>query len=666
MESDFVEKMEQRRALREERRRQEQARAVTEAKNAAAGSKAEQDRAARLALAKRSVRREAVVAPRFDPALAKIPFLPPGEDGEVNQAEAWWNSTLKGAVDPTALDKTMWKEGDGTPREETKQLISKYKGKPVPAGYRGFWDDIPDPDRLDRDVDRTTEKFLKGMKVHKYDTEEEKRKKQKAYDAMSVAEQRKFDRAASAASKKSEQDDADQEAAHDAEEEARLDRLEQASYEEVMEEFRQYEKLKLGRTNECEGTSRARPSPSQDPSAAFKWVERLRAMPRTLKHSEAENRAKAAMRFADMTEFLTADEAAEVLELGVIDPLMDVWAESNDDTNRNNVWGWLQATKEGPPSKQERHTHIISISFCRAMRNTTCAILENFNLQPVEGRQQPGTIAYNWLKHPATFLEILMTQPGVFDLLCRHLWHPSDECKQHAAHAIKNLVHHDVAFKQMVLDAKAIADTAEKPVLETLRLLLESTNFDVQGAAAELLCSLVHNDAARAQVLRHRGFRGVSVLPTVGRLMKDGSEHSQSLAARMIWDLCVKCRRDWNAQAQAANVKKKSLTATKRSKGRKTTIEEASEMLGDGSMVDYVKQDICRGADTQTISTSSALFQLAFCRLSCFFCPRPSLSARTRFSSNTQTHDTRETEPGLIAGLTHLLLHGAPAARVTR
>ena len=301
------------------------------------------------------------------------------------------------------------------------------------------------------------------------------------------------------------------------------------------------------------------------------------------------------MRFADMTEFLKPEEAAEVLELGVIDPLMDVWAESNDDTRRDNVWGWLQATKEGPPAKQERHTHIISISFCRALRNIACAILGNFNLQPVAGREQPGTIAYTWLQRPATFLELVMTQPGVFDLLCRHLSHASDECKQHAAYAIKNLVHYDVAFKQMVLDARAIAGNEEKPVLETIRLLLESSNFDVQGAAAELLCALVYNDAARSQVLRHRGARGVSVLPTVGRLMKDGSEHSQSLAAGVIWDLCVKCRRDWNAQSQLANTRQKSLAATKRSKGRKTTIEEASEMLGDGSMVDYVKQDICRG-----------------------------------------------------------------------
>ena len=47
----------------------------------------------------------------------------------------------------------------------------------------------------------------------------------------------------------------------------------------------------------------------------------------------------------------------------------------------------------------------------------------HFNLQPVKGRQDPGTIEYPWLTEPGTFLKILMTQPGVFDLLCRHLAH---------------------------------------------------------------------------------------------------------------------------------------------------------------------------------------------------------------------------------------------------
>jgi len=51
-----------------------------------------------------------------------------------------------------------------------------------------------------------------------------------------------------------------------------------------------------------------RPSASQDPALSFKWIERFKATPRTLKHSVPEIRAKCAMRFADMTESLTEDE----------------------------------------------------------------------------------------------------------------------------------------------------------------------------------------------------------------------------------------------------------------------------------------------------------------------------------------------------------------------
>jgi hypothetical protein len=45
---------------------------------------------------------------------------------------------------------------------------------------------------------------------------------------------------------------------------------------------------------------------------------------------------------------------------------------------------------------------------------------------------------------------------------------------------------------------------------------------------------------------------------------------------------------------QAANSDSKSLAAIKRATGRKMTVQEASEKLGNGSMVDFVKQDICR------------------------------------------------------------------------
>lgn len=132
-----------------------------------------------------------------------------GEDAEVNGADAWWNSTMPRPHDPSTQDKTLYKEGDNTPRDEHIKLIQKYAGKPVPAGFRGIWDEIPSPERLNADIPHKVEKFVRASKVHKYDTEEEKRKKQKAYDNLSLAEQRAFDRAQSAASKKSEQDEAD-------------------------------------------------------------------------------------------------------------------------------------------------------------------------------------------------------------------------------------------------------------------------------------------------------------------------------------------------------------------------------------------------------------------------------------------------------------------------
>jgi len=46
-------------------------------------------------------------------------------------------------------------------------------------------------------------------------------------------------------------------------------------------------------------------------------------------------------------------------------------------------------------------------------------------------------------------------------------------------------------------------------VLEVVRLMLQSDNINVQGAAGELLCSLFYNDSARTQVLTHRTYRAL-------------------------------------------------------------------------------------------------------------------------------------------------------------
>ena len=592
-----------------------------------------QARLVRLERAKRSVSKDVVVVPRFDKAWSSVPLHGGGTsgEGEASAADLWWESTMPKPFDPSTKDTILWKEGDTTPREEARNLVHKYHGKAVPAGYRGLWDDIPEQDRLQQDLDRNQEKFVKSMKVHKYETEAEKKERIRKWEAMSLIEQRKFERAQSSMSQQSAQEEQDREAALDAEEQARLDQLEMQSYEEMMSEYREYEQLKKGRTSYCEGEwicpgnalcatareaglpkcsdlcaaatyvahERARPSPSQDPAAYFKWGERLKKTPTDLRHPDAKFRAKTVMRFADMTEFLKGDEAAMILELGVVEPLLEVWEDSYNETSRDTVWGYLHSSKQGSPEMMERHIHIIGISFCRAMRNLTCALLTDFNLQPVAGKQQPGTIAYTWMDRPATFLEILVRQPGVFDMLCRHLSHDNDECKEHAAYALKNLTHQNDAFKQLIIDAKTInyAQNKETPVLEIMRLNLEHKSFHVQESTGELLSCLFFSDQARAQVLKHRGVKGVSMLPTVCRLMTHGSDHSQAIAARIVWDMCVKCRRDWKAQ-QRSGQKPKSLAAVKRSVGGKTTIEEANNLLGDGSMADFVKQDLCREPGT--------------------------------------------------------------------
>ena len=46
----------------------------------------------------------------------------------------------------------------------------------------------------------------------------------------------------------------------------------------------------------------------------------------------------------------TARPDVQLLELGVIDPLMDVVADAEKDNDRTSVWQYLQATKVEPSS----------------------------------------------------------------------------------------------------------------------------------------------------------------------------------------------------------------------------------------------------------------------------------------------------------------------------
>jgi hypothetical protein len=126
------------------------------------------------------------------------------------------------------------------------------------------------------------------------------------------------------------------------------------------------------------------------------------------------------------------------------------------------------------------------------------------------------------------------------------------------------------------------------------------------------------------------------------------------------------------SRALVTGLKPKTIAQTKRSKGRKTTIEEASEMLGDGRMVFHVHMFIFEPMHVESyrdVKTYLRNFRTgtALQQKTDSVCARPCAHSCV-IQHNTQVDFVKQDicrEPGLIKGLTHLLNNGAPAARVT-
>mmetsp|Transcript_54391 Transcript_54391/g.129595 ORF Transcript_54391/g.129595 Transcript_54391/m.129595 type:complete len:646 (-) Transcript_54391:1028-2965(-) len=524
-----AEEMEKRRRAIEQKKRQEMLDTKAEAKRRSMMLE-DADATRRKNGAGRAVTRTAVVIGRFETALDG----PIRNETEPSGADTWWNSTLNKKAND---DGALWTETDGEPTAELKETVKQYQGKSVPRGYRGFKDHPPEDEHL----------------------------------------------------------------------------ANQRDYEDVMVEYKRAERMLLGRTTEAKGTKNARP-PWDQPANSFRWVEDMKVLPTKMgkvvhdpdaddapdppdPHKKnwvsAEVRAKAAIRLGDISEEMDENETAELLELGVMDPLMDVVIDAEKDDDRTSVWQYLQATKIGNDEAVLRHSRIIHISAARALRNITCVLQDMHSLQPKEGRQVPGTISYDWIPgNSATFLDILIYQPGVYDMMLSLLEHPSLECREHALHIMLHMMHHQDRHKRLILATEGVMDSVR------LTMLQSENGSKLQDAAAIVLRRTIHSPASRDTILRHRGPKGESFLPAIANVLNNGSADARGVAADTLWNLTVQqpdVGRLEHPTLEAA--KKRDKVARKPGLGRpQETIEDVQRLLGDGITVDYVKQDLCSEA----------------------------------------------------------------------
>lgn len=160
----------------------------------------------------------------------------------------------------------------------------------------------------------------------------------------------------------------------------------------------------------------------------------------------------------------------------------------------------------------------------------------------------------------------MLYYPGLMKAVVDSLSHEHHSVQYHAAHVLTNFATFSDEFKREFLD--------DELLMETLRALLLSRSADVQVAAAALLWTLFCDDDSKLKVLSHRSPEGDTFLPTIADLLLHGERESKEMMGRIVWRL--------SAQSQSRGEKMQV-----------DSVESARKSLGDGTITNLIKQDLC-------------------------------------------------------------------------
>mmetsp|Transcript_20103 Transcript_20103/g.66881 ORF Transcript_20103/g.66881 Transcript_20103/m.66881 type:complete len:119 (+) Transcript_20103:1063-1419(+) len=75
----------------------------------------------------------------------------------------------------------------------------------------------------------------------------------------------------------------------------------------------------------------------------------------------------------------------QLIEMGMLEGMMQLFEDATSQSNEE-IKQYLQSTRQGNSQEMSRHLNLIPISVMRILRNATCLLLHNFNLQPRDGQ----------------------------------------------------------------------------------------------------------------------------------------------------------------------------------------------------------------------------------------------------------------------------------------
>mmetsp|Transcript_26668 Transcript_26668/g.52023 ORF Transcript_26668/g.52023 Transcript_26668/m.52023 type:complete len:628 (+) Transcript_26668:235-2118(+) len=377
------------------------------------------------------------------------------------------------------------------------------------------------------------------------------------------------------------------------------------SYFEVMTDFHEHERLQRGRTSNIRGTEFARPDGTNDPMGSMRWLDRMTHVPLGMQSQSAAEKVKSLETLANMSEELDVTEASELVELGATAPIITIVNESEDPHIPKGIHQFLHGTKEGSAEQQFAYVSKVHTCAARALRNLLCILSSNFSLHAKSGAGRLGTITYDWLPTKfATFVDVIVTQPGMYELLFRLLVHESLEAQEHATFALLHIGHYSKANLNTMLETGGLLD------LLCDRICCQTESL--QEVSLQLLLTLMHSNEARKKVLlfKSRASREEaaatgaklpqsSVMTALSKALKKGTDRSMGMACRIVWELCAKdgSQRTFRSLRKAKETEADDKKKGRNSKGAPTlSLSNTLVILGDGIEIDYVKQDVCREA----------------------------------------------------------------------
>jgi hypothetical protein len=357
--------------------------------------------------------------------------------------------------------------------------------------------------------------------------------------------------------------------------------LEAQSFEGIMKEYSLHANMQDGKSKEAKV---GRPDPKESPKESLQWIDTLRVMTSKLASPYAADRVNNLIILADMSEYISEAEARALIERGLISCFILLELDATNESEPNGIFSFLRTSKTGSAEQAARYLDVVHISLGRIFRNVLCIFSSSTELQPKEGNSANGGIRYDWLNgETGTLSDIVIQHPGVYGLLLRLLEHDCWECKIHAAFALRHLCTHNDKNKQLILDTS--------PVLEILLASLEDRADEIQQVALVLLNDLLYCTASKAQLYGLRSRNGQAFISLVTFALNCGTEKTKETAAWMIWALSDDRIYENNLREKNQSLRK---TKEKKKSDQGGKLKDAAEWLGNEFRQDVIKHQICR------------------------------------------------------------------------